>query len=100
MSKAPAKIDLGEVHRIAKLARLALGEQEATRMQRDLASILDYVAKLDSVETAALPPTAHAVDVGSRRREDHVQPGFGSERALANAPEAVAGGFGVPRIIE
>jgi aspartyl-tRNA(Asn)/glutamyl-tRNA(Gln) amidotransferase subunit C len=93
-------IDKDKVRYVARLAHLSLTEPEVDRLAHDLTAILDYVRQLEEVDTSAVEPTAHAVPLATEFREDAARPGIGLERALANAPERLGDGFGVPKIIE
>ncbi len=94
------RITLPEVEHVARLARLALSAAEKERMRSQLDVILGYVAKLNEVDTAAVPPTAQVLPLVNVMREDEVRPCYPAEAMLANAPEADAGYFRVPKIIE
>ncbi|MDO3378616.1 Asp-tRNA(Asn)/Glu-tRNA(Gln) amidotransferase subunit GatC [Geoalkalibacter halelectricus] len=94
------KITSAEVEKVAGLARLALSADEIQALTGQMDAILSYVDKLDELDVADIVPTAHAVPVENALREDLVRPSIGSEKALANAPEAADGCFRVPRVIE
>ena len=89
-----------EVLRIAKLARLELKESEVEGLARDLGSILNYVHKLDELDTDGVEATTHAVELKTALREDKMEPGLDVELGLRQAPERLGDGFGVPKIIE
>ena len=89
-----------EVLRIAKLARLELEESEVEGLARDLGSILNYVHKLDELDTDGVEATTHAVELKTALREDKMEPGLDVELGLRQAPERLGDGFGVPKIIE
>ncbi len=93
-------IDQEEVLRIAKLARLELEEAEVEGLARDLGSILNYVHKLDELDTEGVEATTHAVELKTALREDKMEPGLDVELGLRQAPERLGDGFGVPKIIE
>jgi aspartyl-tRNA(Asn)/glutamyl-tRNA(Gln) amidotransferase subunit C len=97
---AEQPIDLNEVRRVAKLARLTLSDAEAERLTGDMAKILTYVKKLDECDTANVVATSHAVELPVKLRQDVVTPGLPIDKVLANAPERIGDGFGVPKIIE
>jgi aspartyl-tRNA(Asn)/glutamyl-tRNA(Gln) amidotransferase subunit C len=84
---------------VANLARLSLNPAEVDTFTRQLNDILAYVAKLQEVDTAGIPPLAHAMPLSNAFREDEVEPGLERERSLANAPERETGAFVVPRVI-
>ena len=89
-----------EVLRIAKLARLELEESEVEGLARDLGSILNYVHKLDELNTDGVEATTHAVELKTALREDKMEPSLDVELGLRQAPERLGDGFGVPKIIE
>ena len=88
-----------EVLHVAELARLTLNPEEVDLFTRQLNDILNYVEKLQAVETAGVPPLAHPVPIFNVFREDEVAPGLSREEGLANAPAPEEGAFSVPRII-
>ena len=93
-------IDQAEVRRIARLAHLELDEADVEALTRDLESILDHVALLDELEVGAVEPTAAAHDRPSALREDEPATSLSNAEALANAPQAAAGHFRVPRVLD
>jgi aspartyl-tRNA(Asn)/glutamyl-tRNA(Gln) amidotransferase subunit C len=93
-------IDRKTVEHVAKLARLQLGNEELDRYGKQLAAILDYIAKLERLDVAALEPLAHAVDTFNVFREDEPRPSIDRVAALQNAPEKTGDFFIVPKIIE
>jgi aspartyl-tRNA(Asn)/glutamyl-tRNA(Gln) amidotransferase subunit C len=93
-------IDDDRVRYVAKLARLSLSDDEVRGLAKDLTSILDWVKKLDELDTSNVEVTSHAVDLPTRLRDDVQRPSLTVEQALANAPERLGDGFGVPKIIE
>ena len=93
------KITKEKVQQVARLARLALTEQEAEKMTGQLDTILRYVAKLEELDTTGIPPTTHTQQVCNAFREDVVCGSLPREKALANAPEENGEAFVVPRVI-
>ncbi|MEG6509741.1 Asp-tRNA(Asn)/Glu-tRNA(Gln) amidotransferase subunit GatC [Methyloligella sp. 2.7D] len=93
-------VDRATVHRIAKLARIAITEEEAAKLEGELSGILDWVAQLDEVDTADVPPMTRVEDVTIRMREDKVTDGDIADDIVANAPEADDHYFVVPKIVE
>jgi aspartyl-tRNA(Asn)/glutamyl-tRNA(Gln) amidotransferase subunit C len=89
-----------DVQHVARLARLALGDDELARMRDQLSAILRYVAKLEELDVTGVPPTSHAVPLVNVMRDDENQPCLDQEAALANAPDRAGELFRVPRIIE
>lgn len=89
-----------QVEHVAKLARLAVTDEEKALFGRQLSSILTYVETLNRVDTAHVEPTAHVVPMQNVLREDTVKPSLSRDDALANAPDSEDGCFRVPKIIE
>lgn len=95
-----SRIDLETVRHVALLARLELTEEELARFAHELGDILEYVAKLDELDTSEVPPTSHSLKLVNVMREDIVQSSLPQSEALANAPEQEAGCFKVPQVIQ
>jgi aspartyl-tRNA(Asn)/glutamyl-tRNA(Gln) amidotransferase subunit C len=89
-----------DVRKVALLSRLELGDAEADAYARQLSAILDYVQKLDELDTEGVEPSPHAVRLVNVVREDESRPSLGNADALAAAPETEAGCFKVPPIIQ
>jgi aspartyl-tRNA(Asn)/glutamyl-tRNA(Gln) amidotransferase subunit C len=89
-------IDRAQVLHVAKLARLALSEDEVERMSRELSAVLDHIEKVSELELDGVAPTSHVIDVVNALRPDEPQPSLPRDVALASAPEALEQGFGVP----
>lgn len=94
------KITIETVEHVANLARLYLSEEEKKEMANTLSSILDYMDKLNELDTTNVPPTAHIIPIKNVFREDVVKESLPREEVLKNAPEKERGFFKVPRIIE
>jgi aspartyl-tRNA(Asn)/glutamyl-tRNA(Gln) amidotransferase subunit C len=95
-----AVIGVKEVEHVAKLARLALSEEEKTKYAEQLAKIIDYFDQLKSVDTTGIEPLAHAQSIFNVMRDDEVVAPAGKDLLLENAPEKENGYFRVPRIGE
>lgn len=92
-----------EVRHVARLARLALTEEEVVLYGEQLGRILGHADRVTSLDTEGVPPTAHAIALSNVYRPDEPgvpAPCLTQEEALANAPAAEAGQFRVPRILE
>jgi aspartyl-tRNA(Asn)/glutamyl-tRNA(Gln) amidotransferase subunit C len=76
-----------QVAHIAELAKLRLTEEEMERMARQLSEILDYAARLNELDTAAIAPTASVIPNQNVMRSDRVMPSLPREEVLANAPD-------------
>ena len=85
-----------EVLHVARLARLALAEEEIEPMARELSAVLDHIAKIGELDLAQVAPTSHVVEVTGALRADEVRPCLPREVALAQAPAVSQEGFLVP----
>jgi aspartyl-tRNA(Asn)/glutamyl-tRNA(Gln) amidotransferase subunit C len=94
-----SNISRDEVAHLAKLARLAVTDEELDLFAGQLDVILDAVAKVSEVATDDVPPTSHAVPLTNVFRADEVRPGLTQQQALSGAPAAEDGRFRVPRIL-
>lgn len=94
------KIIPEEVRRVAILARLALTPAEEERLTGELDKILQYVDKLNQLDTSRIQPFTHAVDRVNAFRDDEVTNRPRPAALLANAPEKDQTFFKVPKIIE
>ena len=93
-------LSLKKVEHIAELARLALTDAEKERFREQLSAILDYAARLQAIDTSAIPPTASVLPVDTVLRDDVARPGLPPEQILANAPDQKDNMFRVPVILE
>ena len=93
-------LSTAEVEHIAALARLDLTPAEVSRFGEQLSAILDYVAQLQALDTAAIPPTSSVLPPRSVLRSDEPRPGLALEELLANAPQIADDQFRVPPVLE
>lgn len=93
------KVKRGEVEHVALLARLKLAENEEKLFTGQLNAILDYMEKLNELDTSAVEPTFHVVSHCNTMRQDEVQQSLPQEASLGNAPDKAEGCFRVPKII-
>jgi aspartyl-tRNA(Asn)/glutamyl-tRNA(Gln) amidotransferase subunit C len=93
-------LTLEEVEHIAELARLKLTSQEKERFRIQLSAILDYAARLQTLDTADIPPTASVLPSRSAMRPDEAVPGLSLPELLANASDTEADQFRVPPVLE
>ena len=93
------KISQEDVVKVAKLARLMISNQEAEALKEQLNTILEYVAKLEELNTSGVEPTFHLLEHRNVVRSDEVKPSLSQEEALQNAPISDSGHFVVPKII-
>ncbi|MFC7441855.1 Asp-tRNA(Asn)/Glu-tRNA(Gln) amidotransferase subunit GatC [Laceyella putida] len=89
-----------QVQKVAMLGRLKLTEQEADQYTSQLNDILQFVEKLNELDTENVEPTSHVLPMANVLREDEVRPSLDREKALANAPEQQDGMFRVPAVFE
>lgn len=89
-----------DIDHVAKLARLALTEEERQLFTGQMGAILAYVEALNELNTDDVQPTSHAVPMQNAFRPDVVAPSIGHDRALANAPDTNETYFRVPPVIE
>ena len=94
------KIDEAQVRRVAQLSRLELDESEIAQFSVQLSAIVEYIEKLNELDTENIEPLAHCLPIHNVFREDAVRPSLSNEQALANAPEQADGHFKVPKILE
>lgn len=80
------KLDLETVEHVAMLARLGLSDEEKTRLQDQLSSVLDHISVLEEVDTDAIPPTAQVIELQNILREDVAGQPLSLEDVLKNAP--------------
>jgi len=92
------EISRDEVLHVAKLARLALSEQEIEKFREQLSAILEAVGKVSELDLDGVPPTSHPLDLVNVLAEDDPVPSLSREAALANAPDPEDGFFGVPPV--
>lgn len=89
-----------QVRHIAKLARIAMSDEELERLVPELNQILGWVEQLEEVDTDGVEPLTAVVPNKLRLREDKVTDGNCRDEVLANAPVAEHGFFAVPKVIE
>jgi aspartyl-tRNA(Asn)/glutamyl-tRNA(Gln) amidotransferase subunit C len=94
------KLSREEVLHIARLARVALTEEEITRMSEQLSKLLEHFEVLQKVDTEGVTPTAQSVTLESVMREDEVKPSLPTEDILANAPRREGDCFRVKPVLE
>ena len=92
-------VTVKDVEYIAGLARLEFSDEEKQKFTHQLNRILEYVEKLNELNTDAVEPLSHVIDLKNRFRDDVVKPGLGTEEALKNAPSRTEKFFKVPKVI-
>ena len=94
------KLSKKDVEYIANLAMLELSEEEKDKYRTQLAKILDYVSKLNQLDTENIEPTAHVLPLQNVFREDEVDTSLSQKEVLSNAPEKEDNYFKVKKVIE
>lgn len=97
-------LDLEQIHRIARLARIGVSDTQAADTAVQLNRLLGLIEQLQAVDTAGVEPMAHALDVelskGQRLREDEVTEGDRRAEFQAIAPAVEDGLYLVPKVLE
>ncbi|MDW3211520.1 MAG: Asp-tRNA(Asn)/Glu-tRNA(Gln) amidotransferase subunit GatC [Reichenbachiella sp.] len=93
-------IDKKTVQKLAHLSRLELTEKEQEKMGEDLGDILDWVEKLEEVDTSNVEPLGNVNEEPIQLREDKANNYFSGDEALKNAPESDQGHFIVPKVLK
>ncbi|MBA7656532.1 Glutamyl-tRNA(Gln) amidotransferase subunit C [subsurface metagenome] len=94
------KIDQAQVRKVAKLSRLELTEAEVEEFTGQLSAILDYVEKMNELDTDNVEPLAHCLPISNVFRKDCVKESLGTEKTLGNAPQRDGEFFKVPKILD
>jgi aspartyl-tRNA(Asn)/glutamyl-tRNA(Gln) amidotransferase subunit C len=89
-------IDREQVLHVARLARLALSDEEIRRMSGELPAILEHVERMNELDLEGVEPTSHVVALVNVLRPDEPRPSWDRERVLEGAPEPSDGAFRVP----
>jgi len=92
-------VTLKDVEHIAKLARLEFTAGEKETFTHQLNAILAYVEQLNKLDTSAVEPLSHVIELEDALRADEIKPGLTQQDALANAPSKSETFFKVPKVI-
>ncbi len=93
-------VDTGTVKRVARLARIALDDEEAGRMTGELNAILGFVEQLNEVDVENVEPMTSVIPLSMKMRQDEVSDGAKAKDVIANAPASGDDFFLVPKVIE
>jgi len=93
-------MDISDVLKVARLARIETSEAEAEKLLPQLNNILGWIEQLSEVDTDDVEPLANVVNMEAKLREDVVSDGGYAESVLKNAPEETQGFFVVPKVVE
>ena len=94
------KIDQQQVRKVARLSRLELTDNEVQEFTGQLEAILEYVEKMNELQTGDVEPLAHCLPITNVFRDDQVRDSLGADKALANAPDRDESFFKVPKILD
>ena len=93
-------VDQNTVRRIARLARIAVTDDEVPHLQGELNAILAFVEQLNEVDVDGVEPMTSVTPMVMKKREDRVTDGEMAERIVANAPASEDNYFLVPKVVE
>ncbi len=93
-------VDLATVKRVARLARIAVTEDDANRMVGELNGIIDFVEQLSEVDVTGVEPMTSVTPMDMRKRQDAVTDGDKAADIVANAPSTDRNFFLVPKVVE
>jgi aspartyl-tRNA(Asn)/glutamyl-tRNA(Gln) amidotransferase subunit C len=93
-------VDIATVKRVARLARIAVSEDDAERMTGELNAILGFVEQLDEVDVADVEPMTSVTPMEMKKRRDVVTDGGKPADIVANAPATDENFFLVPKVVE
>lgn len=93
-------VDIDTVKRVARLARIAVSEEEAGRMTGELNVILGFVEQLSEVDVDGVEPMTSVIPIEMRKRQDAVTDGGKAGDIVANAPATEENFFLVPKVVE
>jgi len=89
-----------KIEHIALLSRLRLSEEERKVFSKQISSIIEYISKLNEIDTRDVEPTSHVLQIKNVFRDDEVRSSLSKDKALQNAPDRTDDFFRVPKIIE
>jgi len=93
-------IDIATAARVAKLARIAVPQEDLPKLKDELNGIIDFMEQLNEVDVEGIEPMTSVTPQRLKRREDVVTDGSQQEAVLKNAPDAREGFFAVPKVVE
>ncbi|AKS45448.1 aspartyl/glutamyl-tRNA(Asn/Gln) amidotransferase subunit C [Octadecabacter temperatus] len=93
-------IDIETARRVAKLARIAVPENELPELANEFSAILGFIEQLNEVDVDGIEPMTSVTPQRLKRRDDVVNDGGQQEAVLKNAPDAREGFFAVPKVVE
>jgi len=94
------KVTRETIEHVANLARLNISEQEKEKITLEMENIINYMDKLNELDTTGIKAMEHVIPMKNVLREDKVEKSFDREKILANAPLHDNGFFKVPKVVE
>lgn len=95
-----SKITIDDVRRVAALAKIAVTDEEAKKLAKELDAILEYVRQLDAVDTKGLEPTYQVTGlINVTRKDEVIDYGTTRDDLLTNAPRKRDGQIEVPKVL-
>ncbi|GMA50022.1 aspartyl/glutamyl-tRNA(Asn/Gln) amidotransferase subunit C [Alicyclobacillus contaminans] len=94
------KITEDTIRHVAKLARLAVSDEDVAKLAPQLNDIMGYNEQLQALPLDEVPPTSHPFALYNALRDDEPRPGLTREQALANAPDSDGEQVRVPAVLE
>lgn len=92
-------VTIKDVEYVAKLARLEFTREELEKFTRQFNQILDYIEKLNELDTTNVEPLSHVIPLHNVFRDDQVRPSYPRDEVLKNAPSQDGRFFKVPKVI-
>ncbi|MBN9047859.1 MAG: Asp-tRNA(Asn)/Glu-tRNA(Gln) amidotransferase subunit GatC [Rhizobiales bacterium] len=93
-------VDIATVRRIARLARIAVADEELEHLGGEINAVLSFVEQLGEVDVAGVEPMTSVMPMAMKKRHDVVTDGEDADRVLRNAPVSENNFFVVPRVVE
>jgi aspartyl-tRNA(Asn)/glutamyl-tRNA(Gln) amidotransferase subunit C len=93
------RISRADVEHVARLARLAITDEEAELFTEQLGAVLEHAEDVEALDTSGVPPTAHPLPLANVLRDDEVVASVDRDEVLSQAPATQDGRFRVPRIL-
>ena len=93
-------VDIDTVKRVARLARIAVTDEDAGRMTGELNAILGFVEQLNEVDVEGVEPMTSVIPIEMKKRQDMVTDGSKADDIVANAPATDENFFVVPKVVE
>ncbi|MBB4001674.1 Asp-tRNA(Asn)/Glu-tRNA(Gln) amidotransferase subunit GatC [Aurantimonas endophytica] len=93
-------VDTATVRRVARLARIAVTDEDVTAMEGELNAILGFVEQLGEVDVEGVEPMTSVTPMAMKKRQDMVTDGGKADDIVANAPASEDHFFVVPKVVE